>query len=92
VQCLLALDDGNYTYNRHVSRIAAIQHNRMFMKALAGGVTDERIAKTLNLSVETVRSYRSMLAGICPEAIDALRDKPIGEVALRYLTHVKPMR
>jgi hypothetical protein len=92
VQCLLALDDEHYTYNRHVSHIAPIQHNRMIMKAMAGGVTDERIAKTLNLSVETVRSYRSMLSGICPEAIDALRDKPIGEVGLRCFKHVKPMR
>jgi ParB-like chromosome segregation protein Spo0J len=92
VQCLLALDDENYTYNRHVSRIAPIQHNRMILKARAGGVSDERIATTLSLSVETVRSYRSMLSGICPEAIDALRDKPIGEAALRQFKHVKPMR
>jgi hypothetical protein len=92
VQCLLSLDDENYTYNRHVSRVAPIQHNRMIMKALAGGVSDERIAKTLNMTIEAVRAHRSLLSGICPEAIDALRDKPIGEHALRYFKHVKPMR
>jgi ParB-like chromosome segregation protein Spo0J len=92
VQCLLSLDDENYTYNRHVSRVAPIQHNRMIMKALAGGVSDERIAKTLNMTLDAVRAHRSLLSGICPEAIDALKDKPIGEHALRHFKHVKPMR
>jgi ParB-like chromosome segregation protein Spo0J len=92
VRCLIALDDENYTYNRHVSRVAPIQQNRMIMKALAGGLSDERIAKTLNMSIEDVRAHRTLLSGICPEAIDALREKPIGENALRYLKHVKPMR
>jgi hypothetical protein len=92
VRCLVALDDENYTYNRRISRVAPIQGNRMIMKALAGGVSDERIARTLNMTVEAVRSQRTLLAGICPEAIDALKDKPICEQALRYFKRVKPMR
>lgn len=90
--CLLATTDEGYTYNQKVNRIAPIQANRMILRALDTGVPDERVARALNLSVHTVRGNRSLLEGICAEAVDVLRDKQIARGALTLLKKVKPLR
>lgn len=92
VTCLLATDDEGYTYNHKVNRLAPIQAQRMIVRALREGVSTERIAKALNLSPSTIAQQQSLLIGICPEAVDLLKDRPIGESALRYFKWVKPMR
>jgi hypothetical protein len=90
--CLRALDDEGYTYNKRVSRIAPVQANRMILKALNAGVPEERIAKALNLSINTVRGNRSLLQDICPEAIELLRDKHVAQATFALLKKVKPFR
>lgn len=90
--CLIATSDEGYTYNQKVNRIAPIQANRMIMRALDAGVPEERVAKALNLSVQTVRGNRSLLHGICPEAIESLRDKHVAQMTLALLKKVKPLR
>jgi hypothetical protein len=92
VTCLVAKDDENYTYNHHVNRIAPIQEIRMIRKAVAAGVSEERIAKALNLKTRTIQRNAIRLKGICNEAIEMLKDKPIPEVALSVLRKVKPYR
>jgi hypothetical protein len=64
----------------------------MILKALDAGVSDERIAKALNISVATVRQNRSMLNGICPEAVDLLKDRPVALQTFREFKKVKPVR
>ena len=64
----------------------------MILKALDAGVPDERIAKALNISVITVRHNRSMLNGICPEAVDLLKDRPVALQTFREFKKVKPVR
>jgi len=81
-----------YTYNHKVNRVAPIQANRMILKALDAGVSDERIAKALNISVATVRHNRSMLNGICPEGVDLLKDRPVALQTFREFKKVKPVR
>lgn len=90
--CLIATGDEGYTYNKQVSRIAPIQANRMILKALAAGVPEERIAKALNLAVHTIRCNRSLLQGICPEAVDLLKEKQVAHATLELLKKVKPIR
>jgi len=90
--CLIAAQDEAYTYNQKVSRIAPIQANRMILKALDAGVPAERIARALNLAVQTVRNNRRMLEGICSEAVELLRDKQVAQGTLRLLKRVKPVR
>ena len=90
--CLISTDDEGYTYNRSVNRVAPIQANRMILKALHSGVPEERIAKALNISLTTVRHNRSMLNGICPEAVDLLKDKPVALQTFREFKKVKPVR
>lgn len=92
VPCLVATDDEGYTYNKKVNRIAPIQANRMILKALDAGVPEERIAKALNLAIDTVRSNRSLLYAICPEAVGLLQDKQVALKTLSLLKKVKPLR
>ena len=90
--CLVSTDDEHCTYNHRVNRISPIQEHRMITKALDAGVPEARIAKALNIKLETVRKNKSRLVGICPEAIECLKDKPVTDMALRILKKVKPYR
>ena len=90
--CLVSLANEGYTFNKRVNRIAPIQANRMILKALDAGVPEERIARTLNLAVETVRMNRSLLFTICPEAVGLLQDKQVALKTLALLKKVKPLR
>ena len=47
----------------------------MIVKAIERGVSEERIAPVLNLNVSSIRRKRNLLAGICPEAANLLRDR-----------------
>lgn len=90
--CLVSTDDEGCTYNHRVSRIAPIQENRMILKAIEAGVPEERIAKALNVATKTIRESKTRLKDICADAIEALKDKPIAEGALRVLKKVKSYR
>jgi hypothetical protein len=90
--CLVSTDDDAFTYNDKISRIALIQEHRMIMKALDGGVTEEAIAKALDIDVKTVVSRKRLLDGIHNEAVQILKDKPITERALGVLKNVKALR
>ena len=92
VLCLVATDAEGYTYNQKVNRIAPIQANRMILKALEAGVPEARIGNALNRAVQTVRSNRHLLEGLCAEAVDLLRDRQIARGALTLLKKVKPIR
>src|SRR3546814_9715289 len=76
VECLVAADDDTYTYNKRINRLAPIQEHRMIQRAIDRGVPRERIADALGLDVQTVRKRTRMLEGICPEAVEILKDMP----------------
>ena len=92
VFCLIATDDETYTYNRQRIHVAPIQANKMVLKAIEIGVSEERIAKTLNLSPTTIHNSRSLLQGICRESIELLKDKHVPKKTLQELKKVKAMR
>ena len=64
----------------------------MILQAIEAGVPEERIAKALNVTAKTIRDSKNRLNGICKEAIETLKDKPIADVALRSLKKVKSYR
>lgn len=92
VTCIVSTDDENCTYNHRVSRLAPIQEHRMILKAIDAGVSEERIAKALNVKPKTIRDAKTQLVDISPDAIELLKDKPIADMALRVLKKVKPFR
>ncbi|MAY20779.1 MAG: chromosome partitioning protein ParB [Erythrobacteraceae bacterium] len=92
VVCLVATEDEAFTYNRRVSRIAIIQEHRMILQAVKRGVSEERLARALNVNIHSIRKKRNLLVGICPEAADLLRDKHVPLNAFTELRRLKPMR
>ena len=90
--CLIATDDEAFTYNHHVCVMNSIQEHFMISRAVASGVSKEKIAEVLCLDVRTIREKQNLLNGICDEAVELLKDKPIARGALRQLRSVAPMR
>lgn len=90
--CLVSTDDEAYTYNQKVNRMNPIQEHRMILKAVDAGVSEERIAATLHVQVATIRRTRTLLNGVCAEAIEILKEKAISTAAINVMKRVKPMR
>lgn len=92
VVCLVSIDDEAFTYNKRVNRIAIIQEHRMILKAVERGVSEERIAKALNVDVAHIRRKRRLLDGICPEVAEILKDKHISINTVWELKKLGPIR
>src|SRR5260370_2355482 len=92
VACLVSTDDEAFTYNKHVNRIAPIQEHRMILKAVERGVSQERIAKALNVDVQSIRRKRHLLHGICAEVAEILKDKNIAIQTFIELRKMMPLR
>jgi hypothetical protein len=90
--CLIADDDEGYTYNHKINRLTAIQEHFMIMRAIENGVSEERLAQSLDVDVAAIRRKRDMLDGLCPEAVELLRERPATAGALREIKKVQPMR
>jgi ParB-like chromosome segregation protein Spo0J len=92
VVCLISIEDEAFTYNKRVNRIAIIQEHRMILKAIERRVSEERIAKSLNVDVASIKRKRRLLDGICSEAADILKDKHIAIHALAEFKKLSPLR
>jgi len=90
--CLVATEDEAYTYNHKVNQVIPIQEHFMILRAIENGVSEERIAATLNVDVKSIRSKRDLLKGVCPEAVKLLKDRRASAGAVRELSKVRPMR
>lgn len=91
-KCLIAHDDEAFTYNHKVNRLSAIQEHFMILRAVKNGVSAELIARTLNVDVAKIKQKRDLLDGICPEAVQILREKRATAEGIRQLRKVKPIR
>jgi hypothetical protein len=92
VRAIFATDDEAYTYNKRVNHAPPVAQHFMILKALKNGVSEERIAAALNVNVGSIRKKRDMLDGICPEAIEILRNSHMTADAFAVLRKMKPIR
>jgi ParB-like chromosome segregation protein Spo0J len=92
VVCLVSTDDEAFTYNKYVNRIAPIQEHMMILKAVERGVSQERIAKALNVDVQSIRRKRHLLDGICAEVAEILKDKHLAFQTFSELKKMMPLR
>jgi ParB-like chromosome segregation protein Spo0J len=90
--CLIATDDEAYSYNKRINRIATIQEHMMILKAIKSGVSEERIARVLNVDVASIRQKRDLLDGICKEAVEILKTRQMSHLVFGLLKKMKPMR
>lgn len=92
VRCLVADDDEAFTYNKRVNRLATIQEHLMLVRALERGVSEEMLAKALDLNIKHIRRRRTMLDGIAPEVLDMFKDRMVSPITFETLRKLKPMR
>ena len=75
--CIVSTQEESFTYNARVNRLAPIQEHRMILTAIQKGVSEERLARALNVNIASIRSRKRLLEGICPEAANLLRDQHV---------------
>jgi ParB-like chromosome segregation protein Spo0J len=92
VICLVSTDDEAFTYNKRVNRLAIIQEHRMILKAVQRGVPEDRIARALNVDVQSIVRKRRLLEGICSEVAEILKDKHIAIETFTELRKMLPLR
>lgn len=92
VVCLVATEDEAYTYNKRVSRLATIQEHKMILNAIRKGVPEEKLARVLNVNIDSIRHKKSLLEGICPEVAQLLNDKHVPINTIGELKKLKPLR
>ena len=90
--CIVANDDESFTYNKRVNRLATIQEHYMIVRALERGVSEEKLARALNVDVKVIRQRRHLLSGISQDVAELLKDKPVGHNAFQKLRKMKPIR
>ncbi|MGQ0685620.1 plasmid partitioning protein RepB C-terminal domain-containing protein [Bradyrhizobium sp.] len=91
-ECLLATDDEAFTYNKSVNRLAVVQEHFLILRAIERGVSEQKIARALNVNVDQIKRRRRMLKGICPQAVHLLRDKSVNPVTFDLLRKMKATR
>jgi ParB-like chromosome segregation protein Spo0J len=89
---LIADDDEAFTYNKRINRLATVQEHYMIVRALERGVSEEKLARALNIDMKLIKLRRNLLNGICPEVIEMLKDKSIDATVFKSLRKMKPMR
>ena len=90
--CLVATDDEAYTYNNRINRLSTIQEHFMIRRAIERGVSLERLAKALSVDTSQIVKKMNLLEGLCPEAVDLLRDRQFSTELVRALRKMKPTR
>jgi ParB-like chromosome segregation protein Spo0J len=91
VRCIVSTDDEGYTYNKRVNQLSNIGEHYMILKALSNGVSEKDISVSLSVDVETIRRKRSMLDGICPEAVSLLTNRRVAVQTYCILRRMKPL-
>ncbi|QYC11492.1 ParB N-terminal domain-containing protein [Brevundimonas nasdae] len=91
-RCLVADDDEAFTYNRRVNRLATIQEHYMIVRALERGVSEEKLARALDVDVKAIQRRRSLLEGVAPEVVDLLKTHSVNPVTFDVLRKMRPMR
>lgn len=92
IPCLVATDDESYTYNNRINRLSSIQEHVMIRRAVERGVTPDRLAKALNVDISQIQKKMNLLEGICPEAVELLRDQTFSVGLGAVLRKLKPTR
>lgn len=91
-RCLVSDDDEAFTYNKRVNRLATIQEHYMIVRAIERGVSEEKLARALNVDAKAIRRRRSLLDGVTPEVVELLKDRAVNPVSFDALRKMKPMR
>ncbi len=90
--CIVSHDDESFTFNKRINRLATVQEHYMIVRALERKVPEEKLASALNVNISVIRRRATMLAGLCADVIDMLKDKAVNPTTFDVLRKMKPMR
>lgn len=91
--CLIATDDESYTYNNRINRLSTIQEHLMIQRAVKQGVvTPAKLAEALDVDVKNITRKLNLLDGVCPEAVELLKDQHFSFHLSAVLRKMKPTR
>jgi ParB-like chromosome segregation protein Spo0J len=90
--CLVSDDDEAFTYNKRVNRLSTVQEHFMLVRALEKGVSEEKLAKALDVDVNFIKRRRTMLDGIASDVLELFKDRQISPVTFEALRKMKPLR
>lgn len=90
--CLISIDDETYTYNHRINRLSTIQEHYMIRRAIDRGVSKERLAKAFDVNLSSINRRLSLLDGICPKAVELLKDRQFTPGLSRFLRKMKAAR
>ena len=88
----MATDDESYTYNNRINRLSSIQEHVMIRRAVERGVSPEKLAKALDVDISHINKKLNLLDGICPEAVELLRDHQFSPNLVAVLRKLKTTR
>jgi ParB-like chromosome segregation protein Spo0J len=90
--CMISIDDEGFTFNRHITRLSAVQEHKMIRAALAKGASEQRIAEVLRMNVRSIRVRATLLDGVAPEAASILKNRQAAPRVFLILKRMKPYR
>ncbi|TCK95595.1 plasmid partitioning protein RepB C-terminal domain-containing protein [Paraburkholderia sp. BL9I2N2] len=90
--CMISTDDEGFTFNRHITRLSAVQEHKMIRAALAKGASEKRIAEVLRMDIRSIRERAQLLDGIAPEAASILKNQQTAPKVFAVLKKMKPFR
>jgi hypothetical protein len=64
----------------------------MIAKPIERGVSEEELARALNVDIKRIKTKRTLLDGVCPEVAELLKDKSVDTEVFSLLRKMKPMR
>jgi ParB-like chromosome segregation protein Spo0J len=92
VECTVATEEEAYTYNKRINALSTIQEHQMVLKALKNGLSEERIAKALDLRLGDIRQKRDLVNGISDEVVELLKNRHIAVDTFKTLKKMAPYR
>ena len=92
VDCIVSTDDEAFTYNKRINRLSAPQEHLMIVRAIERGVSEERLAQALAVNVVSIQRRARLMDGICPEAVDLLKEAPCPLTIFDTLRKMGPLR
>jgi hypothetical protein len=64
----------------------------MIVKAIERGVSEEKLARALNVDIKRIKTKRTLLDRVCPEVAEMLKDKSVDTEVFSLLRKMKPLR
>lgn len=92
IYCIVSTDNERYTFDAQINGLSTFQRIGMIKKVIDSGITLSRIAETLGISEEKLRTELDATNGIDKEVVDILKTANVSRCALQALKKVKPLR